>query len=436
LPEGTAAAVCQLLLEPPAPDSVKKSVEQLVQLGAIEVEPKTRRESLTALGKHLANLPLEARLGKLVLLGTAFGPAPTDAALTLAASLQSRNPFVSPLDKREEANKMRLSFAEKVVSKSVGLSDHLGVLRAYQEWDKLSPFGDERFDFCQTNFLSIKTLQGMADLKRQLLEILSEAGFVVAGLKAKRVGREGRNSDGSDGVLLALAGGATTEPCPPELLAALLCQALFPQIVKATAPIVQNAPKPKKGKVPNGQSQPKPKLTVQDAVSGLPVPVKMHPSCVAAQETTFTSPYLVYQELVNTTRLYVRDVTPVPPLALILFCGSQAAAKAKLGDQRQHGSVVLKVDEWISLSVPASVQALLLEARRRLDSLLTSFVAGPQKKGQALCNAGGQDLLNGIVQLLSIQEECALPAAEQKAGGTKRAASNPPGGGGKRWKQW
>lgn len=34
----------------------------------------TGTEELTDLGKHLANLPVDARLGKLILLGSAFGP--------------------------------------------------------------------------------------------------------------------------------------------------------------------------------------------------------------------------------------------------------------------------------------------------------------------------------------------------------------------------
>ncbi len=57
--------MCAQLLEPPTPKAVEKAVEQLVRLGAIELAFRTRRETLTPLGRHLAQLPLEARLGKL-----------------------------------------------------------------------------------------------------------------------------------------------------------------------------------------------------------------------------------------------------------------------------------------------------------------------------------------------------------------------------------
>jgi hypothetical protein len=48
-----------------------------------------------------------------------------DSALTIAACLSYRSPFVSSFDKREEAKKKKMEFAARH-------SDHLTVLRAYQ----------------------------------------------------------------------------------------------------------------------------------------------------------------------------------------------------------------------------------------------------------------------------------------------------------------
>ena len=55
-------------------------------------------------------------------------------------------------------------------------SDHLSTLAAYNEFDSLGP--QRRFMWARANFLGVKTLQMIASLKRQLLEHLSEAGFV------------------------------------------------------------------------------------------------------------------------------------------------------------------------------------------------------------------------------------------------------------------
>lgn len=404
-PSGKAAAICARLLEPPNPLYVAKAVEQLVRLGALIVEPGTGRERLTALGSHLARLPLEARLGKLVLYGTAFGPAATDAALTVAAALTSRNPFLAPMECREEAAAAKKRFAEKMVTGCVGVSDHLAVLAAYQEWDKMPWLGSMRYDFCRSNYLSTKTLQGMADLKRGLLETLSDCGFVQKNLKAKEVGWFGRSRDHSDGVLLVLAQGEPCEPCSPPLIAALLCAALFPQVATASQSCLPK--KLKQGASTDGL--PKPRLMVRDAETGEPVKVKMHPGSVAWTEVLLSSPYLVYQDLVQSSSLYVRDVTPVPPLALALFSGSLAE-----GMVYPDGHAELIVDGWIRLAIPTRARRPLLETRRRLDALLASWVGRPDSRGSGQ-HAAGAELLRVIVQLLNIQEECAPGAGGDHA---------------------
>jgi len=401
-PSGKAAAICARLIEPPNPAFVAKAVEQLVRLGALELEPGSGREHLTALGGHLARLPLEARLGKLVLYGTAFGPSATDAALTVAAALTSRNPFLAPLECRDEAAKAKRKFADSMVIGPVGPSDHMAVLAAYREWDSMPAQGDARYEFCKANFLSIKTLQGMSELKRSLLETLSEAGFVRPGIRARDVAWAGRRRDGSDGVLLTLTSDEPTERTPPALIAALLCAALFPQVATATMPQVSM---PKKQKTISNENLPKPKLVVRDAETNEPVKVKLHPGSVSAQETTLSSPYIVYQDLVKTTQLYIRDVTPVPPLALALFSGTLTAGT---GYAAARGHAELVVDGWIKLAVPAQGRDLLLEMHKRLDAVFTSWVG--RSRGQAdrgHSEAGGAELLRAIVQLLSIQEECA-----------------------------
>lgn len=47
-------------------------------------------------------LPLDLRLGKMLIIGTLFGCL--DSALTVAACLTSKPIFVSPMEKRDEAN--------------------------------------------------------------------------------------------------------------------------------------------------------------------------------------------------------------------------------------------------------------------------------------------------------------------------------------------
>lgn len=81
-------SVFSRLIEPPHIDSLRASKVRLRDLGAL-----TPDEKLTPLGYHLASLPVDVRIGKLMLLGSIFRCL--DPALTIAASLAFKSPFVS-----------------------------------------------------------------------------------------------------------------------------------------------------------------------------------------------------------------------------------------------------------------------------------------------------------------------------------------------------
>ena len=106
-------------------------MEVLQGLGAL-----TDSEALTPLGELLAKLPLDPRLGKLLLMGSAFGVL--DEALTIAAALANRSPFLSPIEARGQADASRRAFARGTQS------DYLAVLNAYEMFDSLG--GSERCD--------------------------------------------------------------------------------------------------------------------------------------------------------------------------------------------------------------------------------------------------------------------------------------------------
>ena len=102
---GKAVEIASELPEPPLRTAVEASVAELTGLGALHDD-----EQLTPLGELLATLPIDPRLGKLIVLGSLFGA--TDEALTVAAGLTSRSPFLSPLDRRGDADRSRKAFAD------------------------------------------------------------------------------------------------------------------------------------------------------------------------------------------------------------------------------------------------------------------------------------------------------------------------------------
>jgi len=106
-------------------------------------------EELTPLGVHLAALPVDPRIGKMMLFGAIFRCL--DPVLVIAASLAFRSPFLSPMDKREEADKVKCSFHPK--------SDHLTLYAAFRQWQQARRLGKQaENNFLFDNFLSRQTM--------------------------------------------------------------------------------------------------------------------------------------------------------------------------------------------------------------------------------------------------------------------------------------
>lgn len=102
--------VLNSLIEPPDAEAMNSAIARLKGVGALDTE-----SNLTPLGYHLAGLPVDVRIGKLMLFGCVFRCM--DSALTIAAALSYRSPFLSPFGKREEAMKRKKEFASKCNSR-------------------------------------------------------------------------------------------------------------------------------------------------------------------------------------------------------------------------------------------------------------------------------------------------------------------------------
>ena len=168
-------------LDPPSSRNIRRAIDAL-----IEVDALTTAEELTPLGRQLAKLPLDAHLGKLVLLATVFKTL--DPALTIAALLSSKSPFITPFGARQRADLARLSFKK-------GDSDLLTAYNAYNAWKTVcNTPGISETHFCQKNFLSSPNLSNIEDLKSQLLSSLVDAGFVTLDADSRKALSRMRNS--------------------------------------------------------------------------------------------------------------------------------------------------------------------------------------------------------------------------------------------------
>ncbi|PFH54478.1 hypothetical protein AMATHDRAFT_72275 [Amanita thiersii Skay4041] len=155
-------------IEPPDSDRVSAAMRNLRMVGALDTD-----NHLTSLGRVLLQLPVDAQMGRLVLFGSLFRCL--DQALTLAAILTNRDPFVSPVLLKKQANEKKNSWTPEEFR-----SDALATLHAYNNWWALQSNGEYMTAnrFCTDNFLSKPTLLLIEKIRRHLLQSLYRAGVI------------------------------------------------------------------------------------------------------------------------------------------------------------------------------------------------------------------------------------------------------------------
>lgn len=130
LPGLSVFDVLSSTIQPPEPQRVTAALETLLHVGAID-----RDEKLTSLGRVLLQLPVEAAIGKLCLLGSFFRCL--DQTLTLAAILTNRDPFLSPPAMKAEADRIKNIWAPTEFR-----GDPFAILQAYNTWWDMQGRGD------------------------------------------------------------------------------------------------------------------------------------------------------------------------------------------------------------------------------------------------------------------------------------------------------
>ncbi|KAK6525065.1 ATP-dependent RNA helicase A [Arthrobotrys megalospora] len=154
-------------IEPPSAVSIEAALSQLRGLGALEKD-----ETLTNLGKVLATMPVEPSLGKMILLGVIFKCL--DPMIILGAASGSRDLFVTPLEKKREAQAIKTAFA-----RGTG-SDHMATINAFREWrmrrDNESMFATSRF--VDESYLHRGALRVIDQTANQIEEILVTEGII------------------------------------------------------------------------------------------------------------------------------------------------------------------------------------------------------------------------------------------------------------------
>ncbi|XP_057951313.1 DExH-box ATP-dependent RNA helicase DExH1 isoform X2 [Malania oleifera] len=308
---GSIGSFLAKALQPPDPLSVQNAIELLKTIGALDDD-----EELTPLGGHLCTIPLDPNIGKMLLMGSIFQCL--NPALTIAAALAYRNPFVLPINRKEEADAAKRSFAGD------SCSDHIALLKAFEGWKAAKRNGKERA-YCWENFLSPVTLHMMEEMRNQFLDLLSDIGFVN-----KSRGPSAYNQYSDD----------------LEMICAILCAGLYPNVLQCK----------RRGKRTAFYSKDVGKVDI-------------HPASVNAGVHLFPLPYMVYSEKVKTTSIYIRDSTNISDYALLMFGGSLNPSK--------NGEGIEMLGGYLHFSASKSVLELIQKLRAGLDKLLRRKIEEP-----------------------------------------------------------
>uniref|UniRef100_A0A8C3L563 RNA helicase n=1 Tax=Chrysolophus pictus TaxID=9089 RepID=A0A8C3L563_CHRPC len=368
--------------DPPPALIVRNAIQMLKKIDAMDVW-----EDLTELGYHLAELPVEPHLGKMVLCAVVLKCL--DPILTIACTLAYRDPFVLPT----VASQKRAAMLCRKRLAAGTFSDHMVLLRAFQAWQKARSDGWERV-FCEKNFLSQATMEIIIGMRTQLLGQLRALGFVRA-----RGGADIRDVN------------ANSENW--AVVKAALVAGMYPNLVHVDREnLVLTGPKEKKVRF-------HPTSVLSQAQYKKIPPSNGQAAAVQALPTD----WLIYDEMTRAHRIAnIRCCSVVTPVTVALFSGparlprnalreplsfrgnrvSDDDSDSGMEDERSNVAL-LKLDEWLHFKLDSEVAGLLMQLKLKWHSLLLRRMRAPSKPW----SQADEITIRTIISVLSTEEQFA-----------------------------
>ncbi len=151
-------------VDPPQPKRVAQAYKTLTEIGAIW--KKGGRTGLTETGRTLARLPLDPRVGRLLV--AADEENCLKEGLIIASALTVQDPRERPVEKQQQADQAHARFRDK-------RSDFTGWLRWWHAIEKArSSSNNSLRRFCRDNFVNYRRLQEWLNLHRELRSALRD----------------------------------------------------------------------------------------------------------------------------------------------------------------------------------------------------------------------------------------------------------------------
>ncbi|HEY6793833.1 MAG TPA: ATP-dependent RNA helicase HrpA [Kineosporiaceae bacterium] len=160
-------------IDPPDRRAVKDGLDLLAELGALDPAPAEPARRLTALGRSLAQLPVDPRLGRMILEADRNGC--TREVMIVAAALSIQDVRERPAEHQQAADEKHRRFADPRSDflAHLNLWDHLR-----QQQRELSSGAFRRM--CKREFLNYLRIREWQDLVGQLRQLAKPLGVTLA----------------------------------------------------------------------------------------------------------------------------------------------------------------------------------------------------------------------------------------------------------------
>ncbi|KAL5108829.1 ATP-dependent RNA helicase A [Taenia crassiceps] len=315
-------------LQSPPLDAVIEAEYTLRDMKALD-----SNDELTPLGHILARLPIEPRLGRMLVFSCAFrlGGA---MALIAAHSSFGCDVLAMPPDRR------RLSWGQIRFAVATN-SDHLAMLNAFQVWStKRNQDGDQAANYlCDARELNAFSLRIIDEAANQICNILMGLGFPESVLSDRLINFNDRN-------------------CPTfDYVAAMLTNGLYPNIACHVE---------------------KRKLLTAEGKCAL-----VHKGSVnCTKNPSFAFPLFAFTEKIRTQAISCKTLTMITPIQLLLFGCRRGIWKPKSTDKQGVASMedegVVLLDDWLPFRMRYSTAARIFALRPALEALLVRVCLRPE----------------------------------------------------------
>lgn len=301
-------------IEPPPLDAVIEAEVLLREMKCLD-----EHDELTPLGRILARLPIEPRLGRMMIIANIFLVGDT-VGLMAAYSGTFSEIFALDMGQRRLANHQKNLAGNKC-------SDYIAMTNSTQQWLAARNRGeDEEKRFCEWKGIQLPTMRVIWEAKRQLLDLLNQAGFPEETMLTMKIDPNAQDPN-------------------VDLILGLLCIGLYPNVC---------------------YHKEKRKVLTTESKAAL-----IHKTSVNCSnlKVTFPYPFFVFGEKIRTRAVSCKQMSMVSPIHLLLF-GSKKV---------EFVEGVVRLDNWLNFEMDPNDAAIICALKNVLDEILLLAVQQPDE---------------------------------------------------------